>query len=91
MLLSQMNILLELQVPKYIYPQDNFTITCRARRPLNIMVNHCSIMSRSIQREKDGGFSLTFLVAHAEKACEVKCLTKEQKITKKVLVIGEDI
>ena len=55
------------------------------------MVKHCKILSRSFQREKDGRFSLKYFVAHVNKECEVTCHTSNQKVTKKVLVIGKDI
>ena len=84
---------LELQVPKYILQRDNFTVTCSASTPLSIMVKYCNIISRSSQPRKNGGdkFSLVFLVVHmhVEKECEVTCRTREQKVTKKISVIGK--
>ena len=83
---------LELQVPKYILPQDNFTVTCRSSKPLTITVKHCNIIYRSFQRHK-GRIALNFLVAHVHvgKECEVTCHTSGQKVTKIISVIGKDI
>ena len=84
---------LELQVPKYILPQDNFTVTCRASKPLRVTVMHCNIISKSFQLEKDGGSIWSFVVAHVvnKKECKVMCISDKERLIKKVPVIGKDI
>ena len=62
----------------------------RASGLFNMMVHHCNVISKSFKQQKDGGFSkiMTYRVAHIEKECMVVCFSGQQRVMRKILVIG---
>ena len=80
---------LEIQAPKYVLLQDTFTVTCRANKPVGIIVKHC--IRDSTRKEIDGSGSSFRIVAHTEKACEVWCFTKDNRKKQIIPVIRKRI